>query len=184
MGLDLSARFAYSVGMAEPLWSGKDPLDEVRIKPKQRSPSSPQAPQVPQRAAAPAPPPVQSWSYPAPPAWGPPPGWTPVPRQRSTAVAVLLNCLWPGVGYFYAGGDESKAIVFTVLMGFAAVCSLTIIGLVVSVPLWFGCLLFTAIDVPGARAAQHAVARQPNPLAASEWRSCAGNRRTRAPARA
>ena len=82
-------------------------------------------------------------------AWGPPPGWTPVPRQRSTAVAVLLNCLWPGVGYFYAGGDESKAIVFTVLMGFAAVCSLTIIGLVVSVPLWFGCLLFTAIDVPG-----------------------------------
>lgn len=57
----------------------------------------------------------------------------------------MLSFLWPGAGHLYAG-DNSKGTPFVVLSAVCFLISLTIIGLVISVPVWLGCAIYTMVD--------------------------------------
>ncbi|MGQ0846579.1 MAG: hypothetical protein ACT4QF_20845 [Sporichthyaceae bacterium] len=87
------------------------------------------------------------------------PGWGAAPLQsyvvpitpKSTAVAILLSFLWPGAGHLYVGADypggsNNTAIAFMVVSGVCFLLSLTIIGLVVSFPVWLGTAIYTMIN--------------------------------------
>ena len=57
----------------------------------------------------------------------------------------MLSLLWPGAGHLYAR-DESRGVPFTVISAVCLLLSLTVVGLVISVPVWLGCLIYTMID--------------------------------------
>jgi TM2 domain-containing membrane protein YozV len=68
------------------------------------------------------------------------------PSQKSVALAILLSFLWPGAGHLYVGSDTEKGIVFTCISGLCFVISWTIIGLILTVPVWFVTALYTMLD--------------------------------------
>lgn len=87
------------------------------------------------------------------PQWGfvPPPVFVAPPSPKSSGIAILLSFLWPGAGHLYVGADypggsNDKAIIFMVLSGVCFLLSLTLVGLVVSFPLWLGCAIYTMLD--------------------------------------
>ena len=68
-------------------------------------------------------------------------------EQKSPGLAIFLSFIWPGVGHLYAGRDTEKGIVFTCISGLCFLLSWTIIGLIITVPVWFGTAVYTMIDV-------------------------------------
>lgn len=67
-------------------------------------------------------------------------------ETKSAGLAIFLSFLWPGVGHLYAGGDTEKGIIFTCISCVCFLISWTIIGLVLTVPVWFGTAVYTMID--------------------------------------
>jgi TM2 domain-containing membrane protein YozV len=67
-------------------------------------------------------------------------------EAKSAGLAIFLSFLWPGAGHLYVGGDNEKGIIFTCISGLCFLISLTIIGLVLTVPVWFGTAIYTMID--------------------------------------
>jgi TM2 domain-containing membrane protein YozV len=74
---------------------------------------------------------------------GPPPQYPPAyPQQvvgvapKSAGLAVLLSFLWLGAGHLYAN-RIGAGIALMVYEAFLALLSFSIVGLVISVPLWF-----------------------------------------------
>src|ERR1700754_4483955 len=62
-----------------------------------------------------------------------------LPREaKSAGVAMFLSFLWPGAGHLYLEDTGAKAIVFPVVSALCFLLSLTIIGLVISLPVWLG----------------------------------------------
>jgi hypothetical protein len=87
------------------------------------------------------------------PQWGtvPPPVFMAPPSPKSSGIAILLSFLWPGAGHLYVGADypggsNDKAIIFMILSGVCFLLSLTLVGLVISFPLWLGCAIYTMLD--------------------------------------
>ena len=83
------------------------------------------------------------------------PAYAPVvlpPQAKSAGVAMFLSFLWPGAGHLYLEDTGAKAIVFTVVSALCFLLSLTIIGLVISLPVWLGCAIYTMIDTSSATA--------------------------------
>jgi hypothetical protein len=74
------------------------------------------------------------------------------PEPKSAGVAMFLSFLWPGAGHLYLEDTGAKAIVFTVVSALCFLLSLSIIGLVISVPVWLGCAIYTMIDTSSATA--------------------------------
>ena len=74
------------------------------------------------------------------------------PEAKSAGVAMFLSFLWPGAGHLYLEDTGAKAIVFTVVSALCFLLSLTIIGLVISLPVWLGCAIYTMIDASSATA--------------------------------
>jgi TM2 domain-containing membrane protein YozV len=67
-------------------------------------------------------------------------------EAKSAGLAIFLSFLWPGAGHLYAGGDTEKGIIFACISGLCFLISWTIIGLVLTVPVWFGTAIYTMID--------------------------------------
>jgi TM2 domain-containing membrane protein YozV len=60
--------------------------------------------------------------------------------RKSAGLAVFLSFMWPGAGHLYVGEvsdkDMTTGIVFTVISGVSFLLSWTIVGLVISIPVW------------------------------------------------
>jgi TM2 domain-containing membrane protein YozV len=67
-------------------------------------------------------------------------------EAKSAGLAIFLSFIWPGAGHLYAGGENEKGIIFTCISGLCFLISWTIIGLVLTVPVWFGTAIYTMID--------------------------------------
>lgn len=98
-------------------------------------------------------PPYGSVPYQPQPQWGavPQPAFVAPPSPKSSGIAIVLSFLWPGAGHLYVGADypggsNDKAIIFMVLSGVCFLLSLTLVGIVISFPLWLGCAIYTMID--------------------------------------
>ena len=63
------------------------------------------------------------------------------PARKSAGLAVFLSFLWPGAGHLYVGEvsdkDMTTGIVFACISGLCFLLSFTIIGLVLTIPVWF-----------------------------------------------
>jgi TM2 domain-containing membrane protein YozV len=69
-----------------------------------------------------------------------------LPQPKSAGLAIFFSFLWPGAGHLYVGGDNEKGIIFTCISGLCFLISWTIIGLVVTIPVWFATAIYTMID--------------------------------------
>ncbi|MCW3101320.1 MAG: hypothetical protein JWL77_6938 [Chthonomonadaceae bacterium] len=83
--------------------------------------------------------------HPADPVFTPGGGMVLPAQPKSSGVAIILSFLWPGAGHLYAA-DNDKAIAFLVISAICFLISLTIIGLVITIPVWLGCAIYTMID--------------------------------------
>jgi len=73
--------------------------------------------------------------------------WVPqAPTPKSAGLAIFLSFIWPGAGHLYAGGGTEKGIVFTCISGLCFLISLTIVGLIITIPVWFGTAIYTMFD--------------------------------------
>jgi hypothetical protein len=68
------------------------------------------------------------------------------PSAKSVGLAIFLSFIWPGAGHLYVGIETDKGIAFTCVSGLCFLISWTIIGLLVTVPVWFGTALYTMLD--------------------------------------
>ena len=67
-------------------------------------------------------------------------------EPKSVGLAIFLSFIWPGVGHLYSGSQTEKGIVFTCISGLLFLISLTIFGLILTIPAWFGMAIYTMID--------------------------------------
>ncbi len=79
----------------------------------------------------------------------PRPSTTGRPARKSVGLAVFLSFLWPGAGHLYVGEvsdkDMTTGIVFTCISGACFLISFTIVGLILTIPVWFGTAIWTMI---------------------------------------
>lgn len=68
------------------------------------------------------------------------------PVAKSAGLAIFLSFLWPGAGHLYAGQETEKGIIFTCISALSFLVSLTIVGLVITIPLWLGTAIYTMLD--------------------------------------
>jgi len=72
------------------------------------------------------------------------------PARKSAGLAVFLSFLWPGAGHLYVGEvsdkDMTTGIIFTCISGLCFLISFTIIGLVLTIPVWFATAIWTMIS--------------------------------------
>lgn len=72
----------------------------------------------------------------------------PKPEEpKSVGLALFLNFLWPGAGTLYAGVNMELGIIFCCLSGVGFLLAFTIIGFVVTIPLWAVTAVWSMVDV-------------------------------------
>jgi len=103
-------------------------------------------PTTPNEGSAPTQPPGQAEIAPAPPVVAP--ATTQQPEPKSVGLALFLNFLWPGAGTLYAGVNSDMGIIFCCISGVAFLFGLvTIIGFVLTIPVWAITAGWSMIDV-------------------------------------
>jgi hypothetical protein len=148
------------------VWQG-DAWVPVQQQPQHQAPPFQQPPYHPSGFSQPQfqqQPPYGSVPYQPQPQWGtvPQPAFVAPPSPKSSGIAIVLSFLWPGAGHLYVGADypggsNDKAIIFMVLSGICFLLSLTLVGIVISFPLWLGCAIYTMIDANKAAQAWNLV---------------------------
>lgn len=68
-------------------------------------------------------------------------------EEKSVGLAIFLNFIFPGAGHLYAGVKTEFGIIFTVISGVNLLLSFTLIWILIGLPLWIVCAVWTMVDV-------------------------------------